>query len=90
MARIQETRLRSLLVSSDDPARLKTVAAMLHAQGIETEEGLHRPWRSERFESSILVSPEDYSKALLLFKEFEIAPRIGPKFTELPQKSIAS
>jgi hypothetical protein len=78
MTRISEARLRCLLVSSDDPARMKTVAAMLHAQGIQTEEGLHRPWRSGRFESSILVSAEDYSKASVLFKEFEIAPHPGP------------
>jgi hypothetical protein len=79
MVRIDEARLRRVLVSSSDPVRLKTVVAMLHAQGIQTEEGLHRPWRSERFESSVLVSSEDYSTASRLYNEFEIAPQTGPK-----------
>ncbi len=79
MARFDEARLRRLLVSSDDVARLKTVTALLHAQGIQTEEGLHRPWRSEHFEFSVLVSFEDYPKASVLYKEFEIGPKTGPK-----------
>ena len=59
---INESRLRCLLVSSKDPAHLKTVVAMLHAHGIQTEEGLHRPWRSASFEPSVTVSPEDYQR----------------------------
>jgi hypothetical protein len=75
---INEARLRCLLVSSKDPAHLKTVVAMLHAHEIQTEEGLHRPWRSASFESSIMVSPEDYPKASVLYKELEIPPGTGP------------
>ncbi len=87
MARINEARLR-LLVSSSDPIRLKTVVAMLHAQGIQSEEGLHRPWRSVGFESSIMVSSEDYSKASVLYEEFEVAPRIRPALvSSLPPRS---
>jgi hypothetical protein len=75
---INEARLRCLLVSSKDPAHLKTVVAMLHAHGIQTEEGLHRPWRSASFESSVMVSPEDYPKASVLYNELEIPVGIEP------------
>jgi hypothetical protein len=44
MELINETRLRCLLVSSKDAAHLKTVVAILHAKGIQTQEGLQRPW----------------------------------------------
>jgi hypothetical protein len=77
---INEARLRCLLVSSKDPAHLKTVVAILHAHGIQTEEGLHRPWRSASFESSIMVSPEDYPEASVLYKELEIPAGIEPTF----------
>jgi hypothetical protein len=58
-----ETCSRCLLVSSKDSAHLKTVIAMLHNHGIQTEEGLHRPWRSASFESSVMVAPEDFLRA---------------------------
>jgi hypothetical protein len=73
---------RRLLVSSKDTAHLKTVMAMLHAHGIQTEEGLHRPWRSASFESSVMVSPKDYPKASMLYNELEIP--VGVKPTVVP------
>jgi hypothetical protein len=73
-----EVRVRRVLVSSQDPAHLKTVIAMLHAHGIQTEEGLHRPWHSAAFESSVLVSPEDYPEASVLYKESGIPAEIEP------------
>ena len=75
---INEGRLRCLLVSSKDPAHLKTVVAMLQAHGIQTEEGLHRPWRSASFEPSVMVSPENYPEASVLYKELEIPGGIEP------------
>ena len=36
---------------------------VLHDHGIQTEEGLHRPWRSASFESSIMVAQEDLLRA---------------------------
>jgi hypothetical protein len=62
-----ETRSRCLLISSKDPARLKRVIAMLQAHGMQSEEGLHRPWRSASFESSVelgdgRVSPDLFDK----------------------------
>jgi IS66 Orf2 like protein len=53
---INEARLRRLVVSSKDPAHLKTVATMLHANGIQTEEVLRRLWRSASFESLVILS----------------------------------
>jgi hypothetical protein len=73
-----DTRLRCLVVSSKDPAHLKTVIGMLHDHGIQTEEGLHRPWRSAGFESSVMVAPEDYPKASVLYEELEIPPGTCP------------
>jgi hypothetical protein len=73
-----ETRSRCLLVSSKDSAHLKTIIAMLHDHGIQTEEGLHRPWRSDNFEPSIMVALEDFLRASGLYKELEIAPATGP------------
>ncbi len=67
-----EVRVRRVLVSSRNSAHVKTVIAMLHAHGIQTEEGLHRPWHSADFESSVLVSPEDYPGASVLYQESEI------------------
>jgi hypothetical protein len=55
-----ETRSRCLLVSSKDSAHLKTIIAMLHDHEIQTEEGLHRPWRSDSFEPLVMVAPEDF------------------------------
>jgi hypothetical protein len=73
-----ETRLRCLVVSSKDPAHLKTVIGMLHDHGIQTEEGLHRPWRSDSFEPSVMVAPEDLLRASELCTESEIASGTGP------------
>ena len=73
-----ENRSRCLLISSKDPARLKRVIAMLHAHGIQSEEGLHRPWRSAEFESSVMVSLEDYPEASVLYKELEIPAGLNP------------
>jgi hypothetical protein len=72
-----ENRSRCLLISSKDPARLKRVIAMLQAHGIQSEEGLHRPWRSAEFESSVMVSLEDYPEASVLYK-VEIPAGINP------------
>jgi hypothetical protein len=77
---MNEARLRCLLVSSKDLAHLNTVVAMLHAHRIQTEEGLHRPWRSANFECSIMVSPADHPKASVLYKELEISPRTASTF----------
>jgi hypothetical protein len=78
-----ETRSRCLLVSSKDSAHLKTIIGILHDHGIQTEEGLHRPWRSASFESSVMVSPEDYPKASVLYEELEIPPGTGPKLVSI-------
>ena len=77
---VDETRLRCLLVSSKDPAHLKTVIGILHNHGIQAEEGLHRPWRSDSFEPSVMVAPEDFVTASVLYKESEIVPETGPTF----------
>jgi hypothetical protein len=87
MEQFNEARLRCLLVSSKDPAHLKTVVAMLQEHGIQTEEGLHRPWRSAGFESSVMVSPEDHAKASVLYKEVEIPPGTGPTLVSSPATS---
>jgi hypothetical protein len=47
---------------------------MLEAHGIQTEEGLHRPWRAASFESSVMVSLKDHPTASVLYKELEIPP----------------
>jgi hypothetical protein len=73
---VDETRLRCLLVSSKDRALLKTVTGVLHDHGIQTEEGLHRPWRSATFESSVMVTPEDFLRASVLYKELEVSAGI--------------
>ena len=73
-----ETRSRCLLVSSKDSAHLKTVIAMLHDHGIQIEEGLHRPWRSASFESSIMVAPEDFLRASALYDDLRISPVTSP------------
>jgi hypothetical protein len=65
------TRWRCLPVSSKNPAHVKSVIAMLHANGIQTEEGLHRPWRAAGFESAIMISPEDFPKATVLYNELQ-------------------
>jgi hypothetical protein len=73
-----ETCSRCLLVSSQDSAHLKTVIAMLHDHGIQSEEGLHRPWRSASFESSVMVAPEDFLRASALYDELAISPATSP------------
>lgn len=87
MEQTNKARLRCLLVSSKDPAHLKTVVAMLQEQGIQTEQGLHRPWRSANFESSIMVSPEDHPKASVLYKELELPSGTGPMLVPIPAPS---
>jgi hypothetical protein len=87
MERINEARLRCLLVSSKDSVHLKTVVAMLHAKGIQTEGGLHRPWRSTSFESSVMVSLEVHPKASVLYKELETPPGTGPTLVSSPAPS---
>jgi hypothetical protein len=74
----EETRLRCQVVSSKDPAHLKTVIGILHDDGIQTEEGLHRPWRSDSFEPSVMVAPEGFLTASVLYKESEIVAGTGP------------
>jgi hypothetical protein len=85
---INEARLRCLLVSSKDPVHLKTVIAMLHAHGIETEEGLHRPWRSASFEPSVMISSEDFPKALELYNELAIPERTKPVVPNLASSML--
>jgi hypothetical protein len=82
-----EARSRCLLVSSKDPAHLKTVIAMLQDHGIQTEEGLHRAWRSERFEPSVMVAPEDFLRASVLYDELEIPSGTGPTLVSSPVPS---
>jgi hypothetical protein len=75
---VDETCSRCLLVSSKDPAHLKTVVGMLHDHGIQTEEGLHRPWRAATFESSVMVAPEDLLRASVLYEELGASAGIEP------------
>jgi hypothetical protein len=87
MEQIDEARLRCLLVSSKDPTHLRTVVAMLQAHGIQTEEGLHRPWHSVTFESSVMVLLEDHPKASALYKELQIPPGSGRMLASSPAPS---
>jgi hypothetical protein len=87
MEQINQARLQCLLVSSKDPAHLKTVVAMLEAHGIQTEEGLHRPWRAVSFESSVMVSLKDHPTASVLYKGLEIPPGSGPTLVSSPAQS---
>jgi hypothetical protein len=87
MESADETRLGCLLVSSKDPSYLKSVVSMLHEHGIQSEEGLHRPWRSDSFESSVMVAPEDFSRASVLYKESGIALGTGPTLVSCPPPS---
>jgi hypothetical protein len=61
-----ETHLDCLLVSSSYRPHLRNVAAMLHAYGIQVEEGLHRPWGTEELIPALMVSREDYPRASAL------------------------
>jgi hypothetical protein len=78
MEQITQARLQCLLVSSKDAAHVKAVVAILEAHGIQTEEGLHRPWRAAGFESSVMVSLKDHATASVLYKELEFPPGTGP------------
>jgi hypothetical protein len=63
-----------LLSLSKDPAHMERITAMLHAHGIETSTELtSRPWRSAGFESFVMVSTEDYTKASALCVNREMA-----------------
>jgi hypothetical protein len=73
-----ESRSQCLLVSSKYPPHLRSVVAMLHANGIETEESLHRLWGSDEFVPALLVSMEDYPRASAL------ADSIGPTLRVTP------
>jgi hypothetical protein len=84
---VDETRLRCLLVSSRDRALLKTVTGMLHDHGIPTEEGLHRPWRAATFESSVMVAPEDFLRASVLYEELGATAGTGPTLVSSPSPS---
>jgi hypothetical protein len=61
-----ETNLDCLLVSSSYPTHLRSVTAMLHAHGIQVEEGLHRPSGSHELLPALMVSREDYPRASAL------------------------
>jgi hypothetical protein len=73
-----ENHSRCLLVSSKFSPHLRSVAAMLQANGIEAEEGLHRPWGSDEFVPALMVSIEDYPRASAL------ADSIGPTLRVTP------
>jgi hypothetical protein len=65
---------RQLLSVSKDPAHMKRTTAMLHAHGIQTRTELTSlPWRSAGFESFVMVSTEDYTKASALCVNREMA-----------------
>jgi hypothetical protein len=65
---------RQLLSLSKDPAHMVRITAMLHAHGIQTRTELTSlPWRSAGFESFVMVSTEDYTKASALCINREIA-----------------
>jgi hypothetical protein len=61
-----ETHLDCLLASSSYPTHLRSVAAILYAQGIQVEEGLHRPSGSDELVPALMVSREDYPRASAL------------------------
>jgi hypothetical protein len=68
-----EPRLQLLLLSKD-LARMQRMTAMLHANGIHTiSELTSLPWRSAGFESFVMVSTEDYTKASALCLDREMA-----------------
>lgn len=65
---------RQLLSLSKDPAHMERITAMLHAHGVETRTELTSlPWRSAGFESFVMVSTEDYTKASALYVNREMA-----------------
>ena len=68
-----EPRLQLLLLSKD-LAYMQRMKAMLHAHGIQTSTELTSlPWRSAGFESFVMVSTEDYTKASALCLDREMA-----------------
>jgi hypothetical protein len=68
-----ESRLQLLLLSKD-PAHMQRVKAMLHAHGIQAiSELTSLPWRSAGWESFVMVSTEDYTRASALCLEREMA-----------------
>jgi hypothetical protein len=69
---------KCLLVSSEYPAHLRSVLAILHANGIQVEEGIHRRWGSDEFVPALMVSMEDYSRASAL------ADSVGPTLRVTP------
>lgn len=82
-----ETPLRSMVVSSKDPSHVKAVVAMLREHGIQTEVGLHRAWRSDSFEPSVMVAQEDSFRASMLYKESEIAAVAFPTVVSMREPS---
>jgi hypothetical protein len=71
-------RSKCLLVSSEYPAHLRSVLALLHANGIQVEEGIHRPWGSDEFVPALMVSIEDYPRASALADSFGPTLRVTP------------
>jgi hypothetical protein len=68
-----ESRLQLLLISKD-PAHMQRVKAMLHAHGIQAiSELTSLPWRSAGWESFVMVSTEDYTRASALCLDREMA-----------------
>jgi len=72
----RDVHLHRLLVSSENPVHLDGVADMLTARGIITTRGLHRPWRSDRFEAALMVPEHDYVRALTLYVEHGVLPGV--------------
>ena len=70
-----EAQVQCLLVSSKYPPHLRSVMSMLHAHGIHAEEGLHRPWGSDEFVPALMVSIDDYPRALALADS--VSPILG-------------
>jgi hypothetical protein len=75
MANSSEARVQCLLVSSKHPSHLRSVMSILHAHCIHAEEGLHRPWGSDELVPALMVSIEDYSRALAVADS--VSPMLG-------------
>jgi hypothetical protein len=68
-----EPRLQ-LLILSKDLVHMQRMKAMLHAHGIQAiSELTSLPWRSAGWESFVMVSMEDYTKASALCLDCEMA-----------------
>jgi hypothetical protein len=74
----RETHLQCLLVSSKYPPHLRSIVAMLHANGIQFEEGLHRRWGSDEIVPALMVSIEDYPRASALADSVAPTLRVTP------------